>query len=47
MHIIKILNLLEDSNLLIDGATETVKHVIEKQEGGFLHAMMVPTTASL
>ena len=30
--IIKIMKLLEDSGVLIDGVTETVKHEIEKQE---------------
>ena len=30
--IIKIIKLLEDSGVLIDGVTETVKHEIEKQE---------------
>ena len=44
--IIKVVRSLEDSNLLIDGATETVKHEIKKQEGGFLGAMMVPMAAS-
>ena len=40
--IIKIIKSLEDSNVLIDGITQTVKHEIEKQEGGFL-----PLPASL
>ena len=35
-HIIKILKSLENSNILIDSITETVKHEIKKQEGGFL-----------
>ena len=34
--IIKIIKSLEDSNVLIDGVTETVKHEITKQEGGYL-----------
>ena len=34
--IIKIIKPLEDSGLLIDGFTETVKHDIKKQEGRFL-----------
>ena len=29
---------LEDSGVLIDGVTETVKDEIKKQEGGFLRA---------
>ena len=35
-HIIKILKSLENSNILIDSITETVKHETKKQEGGFL-----------
>ena len=38
--IIKFVNLLEKSGLLIGGASETVKHEIKKQEGGVLGAMM-------
>ena len=38
--IIKIIKSLEDSDVLIDGITETVKHEIEKQEGGFLGALL-------
>ena len=34
--IIKILKLIEKSGLLIDGATEIVKHQIKKQEVGLL-----------
>ena len=34
--IIKTIRSLEDSGVLIDGFTETVKHEIKKQEGGFL-----------
>ena len=45
--IIKIVESLEKSDLLIDGATETVKNEIKKQEGGFLSAMMAPMAASL
>ena len=44
---IKVVESLEKSGLLIDGATETVKHEIEKQNGGFLDAMMVRMAASL
>ena len=34
--------------MLIDGATETVKHEIKKkQEGGFLRALLRPLAASL
>ena len=45
--IIKIVKLLEHSGLWIDGATETVKHEIKKQEGGFLSAIIAPMAASL
>ena len=45
--IIKITKSLEDSNVLIDGITETVKHKIKKQPGGFLPALLASLTASL
>ena len=45
--IIKIIKSLEDSGVLIDGVTETVKHEIKKQEGGFLDALLAPLAASL
>ena len=45
--IIKIVKSLEDSGVLIDGATETAKHEIKKQEDGFLGAMMTTMAASL
>ena len=45
--IIKIVESLENSGLLIDGASETVKHEIKKQDGQFLPAMMALMTASL
>ena len=34
-------------SVLINGATETVKHEIKKQEGGFLGALLAPLAASL
>ena len=37
---IKIIKSLEDSGVLIDGVTETVRHEIKKQEGGFLGALL-------
>ena len=46
-NIIKIVESLEHANLLIDGATETVKHEIKKQEDRFLGAMMISIAASL
>ena len=45
--IIKIVESLGKSGLLIDGASKTVKHEIKKQEGEFLPAIMAPMTASL
>ena len=38
-EIIKIMKSLDDSGVLIDGVTETVKHKMKKQEGGFLGAL--------
>ena len=46
-NIIKIVDSLEKSDLLLDGSTETVKHEIKKQEGGFLRTMMTLMAASL
>ena len=37
---VKIIKSLEDSRVLIDGVTETVKHEIKKQEGRFLGASL-------
>ena len=34
--IIKIIKLLEDSGVLIDGVTETLKYEIKKQKDGFM-----------
>ena len=45
--IIKFIKSLEGSCALIDGVTETVKHEIKKQEGGFLGALLAPLAASL
>ena len=45
--IIKIIKSLEDSGILIDQVTETVKDEIKKQEGGFLRALLAPLAASL
>ena len=36
-----------DSGVLIDGVTETVKHEIKKQEGGFLGSFFAPLAAQL
>ena len=45
--IIKIIKSLEDSGVLIDGVTETVKHEIKKQEGGCLGALLALLATSL
>ena len=39
---IKIVKSLEGSCILFDGVTETVKHEIKKQEGGFFVVLLVP-----
>ena len=45
--IIKIVQSLEKSGLLNDGASKTVKHGVKQQEGRFLPAMMAFMTPSL
>ena len=45
--IIKTIKSLKDSNELIHGINETVKHKIKKQEGQFLLALLAPLAASL
>ena len=45
--IIKIIKSLEDSSVLIDGVTETVKHKIKKQNGRFLGALLALLSTSL
>ena len=45
--IIKIIKSLEDSGVLIDGVTDTVKHEIKKQEGRFFEALLAPLAALL
>ena len=45
--IIRIIKSLENSGILIDGVTETVKPEIKKQECGFLGAGLVPLTTEL
>ena len=44
--IIKIIKSLEDWGVLIDGFSETVKHEIEKQEGGFPEDLLAPLAVS-
>ena len=45
--IIKIIKSLQDSSVLINGVTETVKHEIKKRVVGFLGAFIPPLVASL
>ena len=47
MNIIKIIKLFKDSDVLIDGVTEKVKHETKKQEGALLAALVAPLGASL
>ena len=46
VNIVKIIKSLEDSGALIDGVTETIKHEIKKQKGGFLGALLAPLGTS-
>ena len=45
--IIKLVRSLEDSTLLIDDITKTVKHEINMREGWCCNAMLAPMAASL
>ena len=45
--IVRIIKSLDDSGVLIDGITETVKDEIKKQEGGFLGVLLAPLAVSL
>ena len=45
--VIKTIKSPEDSNVLIYGITETVKHEIKKQEDGFLPALLAQLAALL
>ena len=47
MILLKSYEKLEDSNVLIDDITETVKDEIRKREGRFFPALLVPLAASL
>ena len=44
---LKIVKLLEDSGLLLDGITETVKNEVKEQKGGFLSMLFGTLAASL
>ena len=43
----KIIKSLEESYVLIDRVTETIKYEIKKEEGRFLGAFLVPLITSL
>ena len=45
--IMTIIKLLKDSNVLIDGIAETVKHEIKEKEHGFFPALLAPLAAWL
>ena len=38
--LLKIVKSLEDSGLLVDGITETVKNEVKEQKGGFLSMLL-------
>ena len=46
-NIIKTIKTLEDSDVLIDGLTETVKHEIKHQEGVFPGALLALLSPSI
>ena len=46
-NIIKFIKSLEDSSVLINGATETVNHEIEKKKNEFPGALLAPLAVSL
>ena len=46
-ELFKIIKLLEDSNILTDGITETVQPETKTQEGGFFPALLATLAASL
>ena len=45
--LIKIVNSLEDSGLLLEGFTESVQSEVKEQKGGFLSALLGTLGASL
>ena len=45
--VIKIVEALEDSNILLKGVTETVKNETKEQKGGFLSMLLGTLGASL
>ena len=45
--LLKIVKSLEDSGILLNGITETVKNEVREQKGGFLSVLLVTLGASL
>ena len=45
--IMKIIQALEDSNILLKGVTETIKNETKEQKGGFLSMLLSTLGASL
>ena len=45
--LLKIVKSLEDSGILLNGITETVKNEVKEQKGGFLSMLLVTLRASL
>ena len=45
--IMKIIQALEDSNILLKGVTKTIKNETKEQKGGFLSLFLVTLVASL
>ena len=46
-NLLKIVKSLEDSSVLLDGITETVKNEVKEKTGGFLSMLLVTLGASL
>ena len=47
MNIMKIVQALEDSNILLRGVTKTVENEVKEQKGGFLSMLLGTLGASL
>ena len=45
--IMKIVQALEDSNILLKGVTKTIKNEAKEKKGGFLNMLLGPLGASL
>ena len=46
-YILKIVKSLEDSGLLLEGVSETIKNEVKEQKGGFLSMLLGTLEASL